>query len=251
MFLPPVEIRDVKQLPIFVWDDVLLPFVHWFDSIHVAEPKYARMLADIEFGDRLFGVTYDAMVDRKTGLPHVNSTGCIARLTECRTFASGDSNIKIEGLVRYRIVRYIETDKPYPVAEIEFFEEENERFHNAVRIEEQAQRAGELEELVEKTILTAQRLMNKVLRALGKKEDAQRLSAPDPVSFSFLMSALYIFNADDRLHLLNSPCPIHRLEFIARRLEESEARIDDNLQRREFLKPFLKLANNQSNPNLS
>jgi Lon protease-like protein len=200
----------------------------------------------------LFGVTFERMLNREIGLPHVNSIGCIARILKCHTFASGDSNVKVHGLARYRIVRYLETDKPYPVAEIKFFEEENERYHGDIRLQEEARTAPEREELLTKTRVTLQRVQTKLFRALGDKDyEAPMLPQVGAVETSFLVSRLFIFDEGDRLHLLNSPCPIHRMKFIIERLEEVEERVDDNLERAKFLAPFMKLANNRDNPNLN
>lgn len=241
MFQSPEEIRSIKQIPIFVWENVLLPFDTPLKTIHIIEPKYVQMLEDIALGDRYFGVTFKWMVNREINLPHVNSTGCIAELLECNSFASGDANIKIKGLARYRIVKYLETDKPYPIAEIKFFEEENEKYAEQLLANQDDEL---LEEELRKTCLTAQKVMTKIFRALGNNEyEFPLMNPPDPIPFSFLVGPLFSFDNGDLLHLLNCSSPIYRLQFATEWLENYEVAVDDNIERKKFLKPFQKIKN--------
>lgn len=247
MFLPPDELLDVKQIPIFVWDRILLPFDSTQKSVHITEPKYVELLSDIEFGDRIFGIVPRFMRNRETKLPHINATGCFAKLTELDKFDSGDANAKMQGLARFRIVEHLNTEKPYPVAAIKFFEEEDRSLRGTLIEDEALNR-----ELTREACLVGQRIVTKIMRILSKKNDYEfPLMKPEPLFFSFMMAPLFSFDFDDYSKLLQAMSIEIRLRYGIERLKEMETQVDDNASRHKFIDPFLKLANNKNNPNLS
>lgn len=231
MFDPPEEVRDITVLPIYVWDNVLLPFVT--ETVRVKEPHCRKMVADLAVGESYFGMVYRWMRDRETGLPYINATGCIAKLLSNRF----NRKIEIKGMARFRIVKYLETDKPYPVAEIKFFEEE--RYQQALYTEE------ELMEAVRETCATANRILGKIALETGDTRDFSFGETEfDPIEFSFLAARLFSFDEDEYLKLLNLMDPIWRFKFIRQFLEEFEEEEDAKFARKKFLKHFLDLRNN-------
>lgn len=247
MFLPPEEVREVTQIPIFVWDKVLLPFDTTTKKIRITDPQIVQMLEDIEFGDRIFGVSSHWLTDRQTKLPYINATGCFAKLLEFDKFASGDANVKMKGLARYRVVEYLETDAPYPFAKVKFFEEESRSLRGVIEEDEELQ-----EDLTREASLVGQRIVTKIMHALGQNKDYEfPLIKPEPLFFSFMAAPLFSFDSGGFLKLLQAMSVEIRLRFIIEWLEEFEERVDENAERHKFIAPFLDLENNKNNPNLS
>lgn len=190
MFETPEEVRHITQLPIFVSSDALLPF-ETSETIHIDKPADRQLLADITFGERYFGVTNKYLTERKTGLPYIDGVGCIGKLIESNTFASGDSNIKLLGISRYRVKSFVETGKPYPVAEIIPFND----------VEPDAEKAEELESLSRELCLILQRIMTKMIHSFGDPNFEAPLFEPEIIPFSFLMGQLFSFDLGWRLKL--------------------------------------------------
>lgn len=229
----PEEVRHVTELPIFVWSGVLLPYEKTLESIHVEKPADCRMLADITFTDRLFGVTNRYLVDKETGLPYIGGIGCIARLLESDIFRSGDANIKMQGISRYRVQGFVETDKPYPVAKITFL--------NDVEEDEE-----EIERLTRETCVLAQRVITRIMHALGSSDYEAPLMSPEIDFFSFMAAPLFSLDLGGRLKFLQAQHASTRLRFAIDSLKLKEAAVEDNISRKEFIKRF---QNTKNTPN--
>src|SRR6185295_15241287 len=106
------KVRGVRELPLFPLPVVLFPGVPL--PLHIFEPRYRQMLSDIRIGNNLFGLAY------------FDPTIAIAEVTETQTFPDGRSNILTLGVIRYRIDSYIERGDPYLVAQVSYFEDEDE-----------------------------------------------------------------------------------------------------------------------------
>ncbi|HEX8737321.1 MAG TPA: LON peptidase substrate-binding domain-containing protein [Pyrinomonadaceae bacterium] len=227
----PEEVRHITQLPIFIWSDVLLPYDTTLKSVHIDKPADRQLLADITFGERFFGVTNKQLTDKKTGLPYINGVGCIAALVESHTFAGGDSNIKMKGISRYRIARFVETDKPYPVAEIIHFHD----------IEDEPEK---LESLTREACLLGQELMTKIFRALGEPTYEAPLMKPTNFDFfSFMMASLFSFDLSDHLKLLQAHSAEIRLEYGIGILKEMVSAVENNIERKKLLANFQNIKN--------
>ena len=236
MFDPPEEVRDITILPIYVWDKVLLPFVKPV-PVRVKEPHLRKMIADLTVGESYFGMVFRWMRDKETGLPYRNATGCIAKLLSNRF----NRKIEVKGMARFRIVKYLETDKPYPVAEIKFFEEERRtEFHYTL---------DELIQAMRETFETINRLANKLAQEAGLDEKTFHFDFADfdPIEFSFQASIIFNLDEGDYLKLLNLMDPVWRYRYIRETLEELEENYTTRLERSKFLKLFL---NFKDNPNL-
>src|SRR5688500_4535845 len=118
------KVLGIKQLPLFPLQIVLLP--NEVLPLHIFEPRYLQMLADIELRRNLFGVTFfdqeGVIVDR----PAIGSIGCAAEVRETRALPDGRSDIVTSGVIRYRLLEYIDTGTPYLNGEVEFFEDDKE-----------------------------------------------------------------------------------------------------------------------------
>lgn len=115
------NVRHIKEIPICTQETVVLPYEK--SSLKVSEAVIKRMISDVEKSEILLGI-----VEREKGetiLPAVGSIGVAADIEEDGDKLSGKSQIvKIQGIVRFTIDEYVETDKPYPVARITFFEDD-------------------------------------------------------------------------------------------------------------------------------
>lgn len=118
------KVRGVRELPLFPLPVVLFPGVPL--PLHIFEPRYREMLADIRVGNNLFGLSYfDSSISEKDVLP-VGHIGCVAEVTEEQALPDGRSNVMTIGVVRFRLDEYVASDSPYLVTRVSFFEDEQE-----------------------------------------------------------------------------------------------------------------------------
>src|SRR5712672_2737475 len=92
------KVRGVRELPLFPLPVVLFPGVPM--PLHIFEPKYRQMLADIRAGNSLFGLSYFDASTADTELPPVGHIGCVAEVNETQTLPDGRSNILTVGIIR-------------------------------------------------------------------------------------------------------------------------------------------------------
>src|SRR4051794_20924361 len=118
------RVRGVRELPLFPLPVVLFPGVPM--PLHIFEPRYRRMLEDIQIRDNLFGLSYFDASAQESVVPPVGHVGCVAEVTEVQPMPDGRSNILTVGLIRYRVEAYAEHGDPYLVGAVSFFEDEDE-----------------------------------------------------------------------------------------------------------------------------
>ena len=116
------KILGIKQLPLFPLPLVLMP--NEVLPLHIFEPRYRQMLKDIELRKNLFGITLFEQEGTILDRPKPGTVGCAAEVRETSTLPDGRSNILAAGVIRYRLVDYVETGDPYFVGEVEFFEDD-------------------------------------------------------------------------------------------------------------------------------
>jgi ATP-dependent Lon protease len=120
------KVRGVSELPLFPLPVVLFPGVPL--PLHIFEPKYRQMLADVRATNNLFGLSYfdPAASDRE--IPPSGHVGCVAEITETQAMPDGRSNILTVGVIRYQIDTYVERGEDYLVARVTYFEDEEEDY---------------------------------------------------------------------------------------------------------------------------
>jgi ATP-dependent Lon protease len=189
------KVRGVRELPLFPLGVVLFPGVPL--PLHIFEPRYRRMLADVRASNNLFGLSH---LDPELGVerPPVGHTGCAAEVVEVQGLPDGRSNILTVGVIRYHVEEYVERGDPYLVGRVRFFEDEPE--DEALL----AARAREVRELFVR-IANAVRVLND-----------ERASLPDlpetgPERLSFLVAAAVEVEAETKQQLLELRSGVERL----------------------------------------
>src|SRR2546422_880759 len=118
------KVRGITRLPIFPLPLVMLP--NELLPLHIFEDRYRQMLKDISTAGKFFGVTLFEPQGAFIEKPVSGTVGCVAEIREAETLPDGRSNILTLGIVRYRLVDYVDSGEPYLVGEVEFFEDEKE-----------------------------------------------------------------------------------------------------------------------------
>ncbi|HEX8138986.1 MAG TPA: LON peptidase substrate-binding domain-containing protein [Pyrinomonadaceae bacterium] len=192
------RLRGGRELPLFPLPVVLFPGVPL--PLHIFEPRYRQMIADIRVRDNLFGLSYfDPGTPAVEERPSVGHVGCVAEVTEVQPLPDGRFNILTIGLVRYRIDAYVERGDPYLLAQVSFFEDEEEAEELLKR------RAEEVTEIFLR-IARAVRILNDERAALPE------LPETEPERLSFLIAAAVDLEAQVKQELLELRSTAERLE---------------------------------------
>jgi ATP-dependent Lon protease len=207
------KVHDVRELPLFPLPLVLFPGVPL--PLHIFEPRYQRMLADIQASDHLFGLSYFDATSSAGDFPAIGHVGCVAEVTEVRPLSDGRSNIFTVGLIRYRLEDYVDHGEPYLVGRVHFFEDEDEGTENL------DERAGEVAELFMR-IARAVRAIN------DERGGIPDLGPTEPERLSFLVAAAMELDTEVKLELLELRSTAERL----RRLRDLLARVAPSYEER-------------------
>ncbi|HKX84928.1 MAG TPA: LON peptidase substrate-binding domain-containing protein [Pyrinomonadaceae bacterium] len=176
------KVIGIKQLPLFPLPIVLLP--NELLPLHIFEPRYRQMLKDIELRRNIFGLSF---LDPESGLgdkPEPGTIGCAAEVRESHLQPDGRSNILTSGLVRYRLLDYVDEGTPYYVGDVEFFHDEEE---DPTTLKPLADHVHELFERVAKA----------AFKLSGGRGEYPEVPQAEPEALSFLVTAA--FNLDNAM----------------------------------------------------
>lgn len=106
-----------EAIPLFPLPEVVLFPGGWL-PLHIFEPRYREMIADVLEKDSRFGVV---MIDPSTGGPA--SHGCSAVIVNCKRLQDGRMNIMTVGQQRFRVI-HANQEKPYLVGQVEWIDDD-------------------------------------------------------------------------------------------------------------------------------
>lgn len=210
------KVRGVRALPIFPLPVILMPGE--IIPLHIFEPRYRKMLEDIQAGNNLFGLSYYETPEAESAKPPAGHLGCVAEIREVQQLAEGRSNIVVIGVIRYLLENYREADEPYLVGEVSYFED-NEEADTA-----------RLSALAEEVTGLFTRVANAAHRISGERAPLPELPDISPQELSFLISAAFNFENEMKYELLETRSTIERLERLRVVLKQAVEKIEDTAQ---------------------
>jgi ATP-dependent Lon protease len=207
------KVSGVRVLPIFPLPVVLLPGE--IIPLHIFEPRYQKMLADIEAGNKLFGLSFFEPQDVDETDPPLGHLGCVAELREVRPVEDGRSNIVVIGLIRYRFERYADNGEPYLTGEVSYFEDEQEPDE------------AKLSELSAEVTVLFKRVAEAAHRISGDRSRMPELPDISPQELSFLVSAAFNFENELKFEFMRTRSTIDRLEQLLTVLQQAADKIEE------------------------
>ena len=181
------RVRGVRELPLFPLPVVLFPGVPL--PLHIFEPRYREMLADIRVSNSFFGLSYFDSSTSDKEMPPAGHIGCVAEVTEVQELPDGRSNVLTIGLIRYRVEEYVETESPYLIARVSFFEDQEE--DNELL----SDRSREVADTFTR-IARAVRILN------NERASLPDISDTEPQRLSFLVAAAMEIDAEVKQEML-------------------------------------------------
>ena len=111
-----------RLIPIFPLKAVLYP--NQVLSASVFEEHHKRLLQDCLIRDRLMGVLLTTVGKEKGEIPLRFEVGTIARIDDWHLLGDGTFKVKAAGVERFRIIEYVDNEKPFPAAVVETWDDE-------------------------------------------------------------------------------------------------------------------------------
>jgi ATP-dependent Lon protease len=210
-----LKTAGIKHLPIFPLPLVMLP--NEMLPLHIFEDRYRQMLRDVESDRRLFGVSYFEPKSVFVDKPAAGTVGCVAEIRESELLPDGRSNILTLGVIRYRLVDYIESGDPYLVADIEFFEDVDEN-------------PSDIEPLADEVFDLFERLAKAALKMSGNRGQLPEIKRTDPQSLSFLITAAFNFENDRKYQLLEMTSTRDRLGSLKEILDQAVIQMEEGAE---------------------
>jgi ATP-dependent Lon protease len=207
------KVRGVRYLPLFPLPVVLFPGVPL--PLHIFEPRYRQLFADIRAHEQLFGLSFFDAGESELEVPPIGHLGCVAEVSETQALPDGRSNILTLGLIRYRVEAYVERGEPYLVGQVSFFEDEEED-------------AALLVQRVEETSAVFMRIARAVRIINDDRASLPELPHAEPERLSFLIAAAMELDNEVKLELFELTSAAERLE----RLRELLGRAVDSYEER-------------------
>lgn len=209
------KVLGVKFLPIFPLPVVLLP--NEILPLHIFEPRYRKMLEDIKLEKNLFGISFFDAQSSEQSKPEAGSYGCVAEVRETQTLEDGRSNIVTIGVIRYRLESYIESDEPYAVAEISFFEDDKED-ENVIK------------PLADEVFGLFMRIANAAHEMSGDRGKFPDLPQAEPQQLSFLVAAAFSLDPKLKYELLETRSTGERLKRMREILLKAVEKLEESAE---------------------
>jgi Lon protease-like protein len=174
------------------------------------------MLKDIELRRNLFGVSFfestGAFDDER---PKPGTVGCVAEVRQSQTLPDERSNIVTFGLIRYRVLDYVEIGTPYFSAEVQFFEDEPESKEL-------------LDPIADEVFGLFERVAKAAFKLSGNRGQFPVVPRAEPEQLSFLVAAAFNLDNEVKRQLLEMTSTSERLSRLNRILEQAVAQMESN-----------------------
>ncbi len=113
----------MDTIPVFPLDHVLLPGLPL--PLHIFEPRYRQMLADIEASRGGFGIVALSRGSETSADVDFAKIGTLAEILEKEPYPDGSCDLLTVGSRRFRIVDVDSSAKPYLQAQVEWLSEDD------------------------------------------------------------------------------------------------------------------------------
>ncbi len=194
------KVRGVRELPIFPLPVVLFPGMPM--PLHIFEPRYRKLLADIRAADNLFGLSYFDADASAQDVPPAGHIGCVAEVTETQALPDGRSNVLAVGVVRYQVEDYIERGDSYLVVRANYFEDDEE---------DDAGLAANAREVAAMFM----RVANSIRVINDERANLPDISDTEPQKLSFLVAAAMEIEVETKQELLELRSTSERLSRLS------------------------------------
>jgi Lon protease-like protein len=199
------EAYEPEDIPIYPQELVVFPFENM--KLRITDPVALQMFDEAKIDEeKVVGITYKS--PETEGLPPPGSIGVAAYVNKFMKIGPNLGFVEIGGVLRYEIDEYLETDKPYPVARVNYFDDDKETEAEAFK-----------EKLVRDLHATLQRIVDNSPSAKNRFHLDNVFTPAKAEMYSFLFWWWHKLKADVRLFFLEMRSTHTRLYLLIDALE--------------------------------
>jgi len=106
-------------IPIFPLSNFIL-FPKTSVPLNIFEPRYIDMINDSMKEDKMIGMIQPKNIVSNYGVPNLYEIGCLGKITTFKETDDGRFLIEVKGIIRFKKIKEIETDKKYRILNVNF-----------------------------------------------------------------------------------------------------------------------------------
>ncbi len=115
-----------KKIPIFPLNNFIL-FPKTTVPLNIFEPRYIDLINDSMKNNKLLGMIQPKILKKiDNNVPELHDVGCLGKITSFKEMQDGRYLIDLKGVIRFNIIKEVETIKKYRECEISFEEYSND-----------------------------------------------------------------------------------------------------------------------------
>jgi len=115
-----MKINDLpKKIPVFPLNNFII-FPKTTVPLNIFEPRYVDMINDSMKSNKLIGMIQPKKIINESDPPILHMVGCLGKITSFKETEDGTYFIELKGLIRFKIIKEIETVNKYREYEVDF-----------------------------------------------------------------------------------------------------------------------------------
>jgi hypothetical protein len=108
-----------KKISVFPLSNFII-FPNTTVPLNIFEPRYIDMINDSMKSDKLIGMIQPKSLSNDEDKPELYNIGCLGKITSFKEKEDGCYIVDLKGLIRFKIIQEIKSDKKYRECEIDF-----------------------------------------------------------------------------------------------------------------------------------
>tara|TARA_Y100001936_G_scaffold241686_1_gene277830 strand:+ start:21 stop:659 length:639 start_codon:yes stop_codon:yes gene_type:complete len=108
-----------KIIPIFPLSNFII-FPETTVPLNIFEPRYIDMINDSMSSNKFVGMIQPKISNNQISPPELFEVGCLGKITSFRETEDGRFLIELKGLIRFKIIKEVKSDKKYRECEVDF-----------------------------------------------------------------------------------------------------------------------------------
>ena len=135
-----IKIKDLpNKISVFPLSNFII-FPKTSVPLNIFEPRYVDMVNDSVKSDKFIGMIQPKTSDMNTQNPTLHNVGCMGKITSFKESEDGRLLIELRGLIRFKIIKEIHSNKMYRECEISF-----NGYHNDIEDKKEDLKFSDLE----------------------------------------------------------------------------------------------------------
>ena len=109
-----------KTIPVFPLSNFII-FPKTTVPLNIFEPRYIEMINESMKTNKLIGMIQPKSINNdQSSIPSLHQIGCLGKITSFKETEDGRYLIDLKGIIRFKILKEEETNKPYRKCEVKF-----------------------------------------------------------------------------------------------------------------------------------